>query len=461
MKHSIKLRVTLPGSGSTPRVEKVAFSLGEGRSISVGRETKRLTLRDPSVSKIHCKLLIEHGKLYIQHEASSGTTKVNDRPVTRARIKPQDKIQLGQAMLEVLEAPIPKHDEEPDTLFIEADEETAEISQVTEVTAPPVAKPVQTKSPSKQAPSENVQLQPRRPSFWNLKDRRAFVLRGRLRLPRSAGALGKVLLVLGIGSGAYFYVARMSPTHLDFAQITEAPMDRPASMSPAAMPNETARVPASAPAAATVQELKKFFVSAQRGDLANLRALMERGVATANTVSPNGTTPLMLASYGGHTQVVGYLLANGAQLDAQDAAGMTALMWAATGTQAGTLQQLLQAGANAKLKNDSGERASDIMARLNPAGPARNAETALQSDGKKVEKTSRREAKKKSDRKAEKRSVARSTGSPKRSVSSTPTVRPAAKVRAVEAAKRPKAPVQPPAPPRNSAAEFSDKFFGE
>ena len=69
--------------------------------------------------------------------------------------------------------------------------------------------------------------------------------------------------------------------------------------------------------------------------------------ADANYHDPDsGATPLMLAAFLGHSDVVKYLLWRGADINAQDHAGFTALMYAAATGYKGTVKYLLKRGAD-------------------------------------------------------------------------------------------------------------------
>ena len=63
-------------------------------------------------------------------------------------------------------------------------------------------------------------------------------------------------------------------------------------------------------------------------NLNTVQSLIESG-ANVNAVTPSGRTALMLASYRGHSNIVYFLLRNGADVDIKDnLKGMTALMFA-------------------------------------------------------------------------------------------------------------------------------------
>jgi ankyrin repeat protein len=58
----------------------------------------------------------------------------------------------------------------------------------------------------------------------------------------------------------------------------------------------------------------------------------------------------MWAAFNGHTPVVGYLLLQGAKLDAKDENGRTSLMYASSGPYSETVEFLLKKGADVNLQ---------------------------------------------------------------------------------------------------------------
>ncbi len=69
---------------------------------------------------------------------------------------------------------------------------------------------------------------------------------------------------------------------------------------------------------------------------------------------------MQLAAFNGHTDIVRMLLERGADVQHRDAAGRTALMYAATGPYAETVDVLLAAGAEPNAV-DSGEKFTALM----------------------------------------------------------------------------------------------------
>jgi ankyrin repeat protein len=109
----------------------------------------------------------------------------------------------------------------------------------------------------------------------------------------------------------------------------------------------------------TQQELNgALLVGARNGDLTTVKFALERG-ADVNT-KDDDTTALMLATENGKPDMVKALIDAGADLDAVDNQGWTAMMQA---NEAENVRVLLNAGANAAIKNKAGETALELAAR--------------------------------------------------------------------------------------------------
>ena len=81
------------------------------------------------------------------------------------------------------------------------------------------------------------------------------------------------------------------------------------------------------------------------GDTARLRDLLQKGHHANEAFPIVGTRPLIVASGSGHVQTVAALLDAGADIDAQDLTGWTALHAAAFNGDYATVSLLLQRGA--------------------------------------------------------------------------------------------------------------------
>eukprot|EP01047_Picozoa_sp_COSAG01_P051418 COSAG01_NODE_5304_length_4350_cov_8.058104_1_plen_222_part_00 len=92
-----------------------------------------------------------------------------------------------------------------------------------------------------------------------------------------------------------------------------------------------------------------------------LLAWIEVGTAdSVNYRKKDGDTALMRAAFSGHVEVVRLLLANGARVDDQHDNGASALMWAAYKGHADVVDILIEAGATPTLRMKDGNSAEDL-----------------------------------------------------------------------------------------------------
>lgn len=123
------------------------------------------------------------------------------------------------------------------------------------------------------------------------------------------------------------------------------------------------------PAEPVVTPASVLLDAAEAGDSAALEGVLASG-ADADAADPFGRTALMLAAAGGHDDVIRSLLAAGADVHARSQTGWTALMFAADGAPSATTPLLLlNAGADPHVEDGEGRQALDL-ARDNP--PIRN-----------------------------------------------------------------------------------------
>jgi ankyrin repeat protein len=92
------------------------------------------------------------------------------------------------------------------------------------------------------------------------------------------------------------------------------------------------------------------------GNLARIRELIENDHAKAGSFSPDGFPLVALAAFLGHQEVVQYLAAHGADIDAAatNGSGYNALTGAVTSGHAAIVQWLLEHGANANYRYSAG-----------------------------------------------------------------------------------------------------------
>ena len=104
--------------------------------------------------------------------------------------------------------------------------------------------------------------------------------------------------------------------------------------------------------------------SSQAGDLQLLQSLQQQGMSL-DYHDPRKFmwTPLMAAVFARQSNVVTYLLEQGVDIEARDARGMTALMWAVdvAGTNVSIVQTLLSAGAKTNVTNNFGQTFSHAI----------------------------------------------------------------------------------------------------
>ena len=99
------------------------------------------------------------------------------------------------------------------------------------------------------------------------------------------------------------------------------------------------------------------FYYSKHGDIDGVKPFVEKGdIYSANKY---GFTPLLIATYYGHTSLVKYLVENGAVVDRQDNRGWTSLMYAAYYNYTEIAKILLEHNASVTIKNSEGKTALD------------------------------------------------------------------------------------------------------
>ena len=104
-----------------------------------------------------------------------------------------------------------------------------------------------------------------------------------------------------------------------------------------------------------------LMIAALTGRLDLAKKLRAKGAE----VRQPGWNALIYAAAGGHDEMVRYLLAEGGDINAVAANGMTALMMAAHEGKASTVDLLIARGADVNLRNQDGKSALDIARRTN------------------------------------------------------------------------------------------------
>jgi ankyrin repeat protein len=94
-------------------------------------------------------------------------------------------------------------------------------------------------------------------------------------------------------------------------------------------------------------EATKYLRACETGDLSKVQWWAETKKGDVNYAAKDiRINCLMFASGGGHLEIVKYLLAQGANVEAKDKQGRTPLIWAAMRGQLEVVKALLEAGAD-------------------------------------------------------------------------------------------------------------------
>ena len=103
-----------------------------------------------------------------------------------------------------------------------------------------------------------------------------------------------------------------------------------------------------------------MFHAAKEGHLAIVRLLLEHGGADLEKSDSYGNSPLMVATWKGHVDVVCYLLEQGANVNKADDHGCTSLHEAASEGHLEIAKLLMLYGAELNVKSDEGELPIDL-----------------------------------------------------------------------------------------------------
>ena len=111
----------------------------------------------------------------------------------------------------------------------------------------------------------------------------------------------------------------------------------------------------------TINNNNKLIQSSKFGNKETVEKLLKEG-ADVNAKNSEGYTALILASSNGHKEIVEMLLEKGADVNAKDSDGWTALMWASRNGHTETVTILLEEGADVNAKDNYflGSTALDI-----------------------------------------------------------------------------------------------------
>jgi cytohesin len=98
----------------------------------------------------------------------------------------------------------------------------------------------------------------------------------------------------------------------------------------------------------------ELLKAAENGNLIKVQTALENGANPNAKNNNNGSTPLHIAAYKGHVEIVKILLDRGADLNAKDNTGHAPLHWAAIEGHVDVVRVLLDRGANPNAKNNTG-----------------------------------------------------------------------------------------------------------
>ena len=97
------------------------------------------------------------------------------------------------------------------------------------------------------------------------------------------------------------------------------------------------------------------------GNFEKVKLLIEKG-ADIDAKDNDGVTALMYVSRAGDLEIAKYLLENGADINAKDSKwGYTALIYAAEYVNLEIVQFLIESGADVNIKNNDGKTALDLV----------------------------------------------------------------------------------------------------
>ena len=117
-------------------------------------------------------------------------------------------------------------------------------------------------------------------------------------------------------------------------------------------------------ALAAVESDDELYSAIRRNDLRQVKTLLDQG-AGANAAGPDGITPLMVAAEIGSVDAMQMVVDHGANVNAKNSYGSTALMWSVT--DAKKVRLLLDHGADVNVAARSGRTALIVASFANPS----------------------------------------------------------------------------------------------
>ena len=131
----------------------------------------------------------------------------------------------------------------------------------------------------------------------------------------------------------------------------------PGRTAPGRHPGEKRSMYTTAPGIAVLlgpMETTEFFNHIRKADLQAVKADLEAHPDWVHARDSRGSTPLIMASYYDHRELVQWLLEKGARIDEKDGAGNTALMGVCFKGYEAMASILIDAGANVNARNGMG-----------------------------------------------------------------------------------------------------------
>jgi len=78
-----------------------SFSLVDGQTLLLGRgQNTESRLKDPAVSRVHCEVQVDEGKILLKDSGSSSGTQVNGKRISgKYELRPGDHITIGSTQI--------------------------------------------------------------------------------------------------------------------------------------------------------------------------------------------------------------------------------------------------------------------------------------------------------------------------------------------------------------------------
>lgn len=322
----VKIRIVGPSRDEG----KIAFDLEERLPLILGRSTPQIDFDHSSVKAAHCSLFTESGRLSFC-AIEDAPLELNRDQCLSGEITEGDTLHMGAFAIEFLSI---------------------------ERMATPFA-------------TESL-----KPSLPPIPERTEQIFRP-ARIVHSAGNMRRAVSSLALMGAAVVSVAawnhfKKSPSYTESAGATQdhaiqdpiarnsATVDSSATPPPMLeTPVLEAPAPRESVAPKVPRKVRDFFYAVWKGDLASVQKLHSKSGVGLNSVVPKYGLPLCVAAMEGRLKVMAYLISKGAQVNALDENGRTALFHAAKGNRPESARYLLSKGASSTVRDSYGYVASD------------------------------------------------------------------------------------------------------